>query len=740
MNVLSDMLSSAVVQRLGWTLLHSVWQFGLIAVLLSALLAALRRRSANTRYLTACIGLVAMLTTSTATYWWFVACPTAELAVTTVADEAPPAERFDVRDEVVPDDFKDSPSFVSPVLPDNAPSTAFAAEPALVGNSGTSSDAEGPAPGTLPHRIAEGLAPSMPWVSLAWLCGVILVSVRHLGGWVGVQRLRWVGTTKVGPDLSERALQLMDRMRISQPVRVLQSTLAELPIVVGWLRPVVLLPASLLTGLSPKQLEAILAHELAHVRRHDYLVNLLQTAAETLLFYHPAVWWLSRRIRIEREHCCDDVAVAVCGNKVDYAEALAAVEQRRAAALAMAVGVHGRTGNALGRVRRVLGISGEDRLRWTQAIGGSVAVVLLIGVFAGYLALANEPERNPEPPPADESVVQTGKDPEKRPGDSDRIALLVEQDEQGNAYVDAIIVGDLRAVQRLLANDPSLLSMIDNNRGKSSSGLPALQLAIKYGHPKIVELLLSKGAKADEENVWGYGSLLVAARNGRANLVKLLVDYGADVNGEKNKFRRPPLCDTSNAQVAEALIANGADVNWRDERRATPLHSIARQGITAIAGVLLGHGADINTEDSAGWTPLSMAAERGQKNMVEFLITKGADLNAKDKSGSTPLHRAVTAEPTVPKAGRKATAELLLARGADFTIHDVAWVGDVARVRKVLDGNPSLARNAHRALFAAILEGHTTILELLLDNGAKLSAKGNQRSWCLRFWMTTLSS
>ena len=91
---------------------------------------------------------------------------------------------------------------------------------------------------------------------------------------------------------------------------------------VGWLNPVVLLPASALSGLTPTQIEALLAHELAHVRRHDYLVNLLQSVVETLLFYHPAVWWVSAHVRAEREHCCDDLAVAVCDRLV-YVTALA---------------------------------------------------------------------------------------------------------------------------------------------------------------------------------------------------------------------------------------------------------------------------------------------------------------------------------------------------------------------------------------------------------------------------------
>ena len=159
---------------------------------------------------------------------------------------------------------------------------------------------------------------------------MVLLSLRNLVGWIGVQRLRRVGTAPVCQELADRARTLIGRMKISRPVRILQSTLVEIPIVAGWLTPVILLPVSILAELSPQQLEAILAHELAHIRRHDYLVNLLQTVAETLLFYHPAVWWVSRRIRIEREHCCDDAAVRVCGDNtrpgrgVDAAGSLAA--------------------------------------------------------------------------------------------------------------------------------------------------------------------------------------------------------------------------------------------------------------------------------------------------------------------------------------------------------------------------------------------------------------------------------
>src|SRR5206468_7636590 len=131
-----------------------------------------------------------------------------------------------------------------------------------------------------------------------------------------------------------------DRLGVAGAVRVLASAMARVPSTVGWHRPVILLPVSALTALTPGQIEMIVAHELAHIRRRDYLVNLMQTAIEILLFYHPAVWWLSREIRQEREHCCDDVAVAICGDPLVYARALTEIEALRSSPpqLAMAAG------------------------------------------------------------------------------------------------------------------------------------------------------------------------------------------------------------------------------------------------------------------------------------------------------------------------------------------------------------------------------------------------------------------
>ena len=133
--------------------------------------------------------------------------------------------------------------------------------------------------------------------------------------------------------VSEILQKLGARIGLSRPVRLLVSALVQAPTVVGWLRPVMLVPVGALGGLPPEHLEALLLHELAHIRRHDYLVNILQSVAEALLFYHPAVWWVSVHIRAERELCCDDVAVSVSGDAFTYARALAQLEQYRPAHL-----------------------------------------------------------------------------------------------------------------------------------------------------------------------------------------------------------------------------------------------------------------------------------------------------------------------------------------------------------------------------------------------------------------------
>jgi hypothetical protein len=195
-------------------------------------------------------------------------------------------------------------------------------------------------------------------------------------------RLRRVGVSPASPDVLAALRRVSERLGLRRTVQVLQSTLARVPVVIGYLRPVILLPVSLVTSIPAAQLDAILAHELAHVRRHDFVFNLLQTLVETIFFYHPAVWWLSRRIRVEREHCCDDLVVEVLGNRVEYGRALLAIEEQRGQKPILALGAA--DGSLLSRVRRIVGV-GPDRDAVSLVGRGPVA---LLGLTCLGAALA----------------------------------------------------------------------------------------------------------------------------------------------------------------------------------------------------------------------------------------------------------------------------------------------------------------------------------------------------------------
>ena len=239
----------------------------------------------------------------------------------------------------------------------------------------------------------------LPTTVIVWLAGVLLLSIRLIAACAGVERLKRA-TRAVDATVALRVQSLAHRFGIDKPVRVFESALVRVPTVVGYLRPVILLPASVITGLAPAYLDAVLAHELAHVRRHDYLVNTLQSLVETLLFYHPAVWWCSRQIRIEREHCCDDMVVEAGGNRVAYAAALAQLEELRGLQPMLSLNASG--GRLVDRIRRLLGESPmKERRSTTWTIAAALAVVTAIVVTPGRSVVdASELVQVPAPPAA----------------------------------------------------------------------------------------------------------------------------------------------------------------------------------------------------------------------------------------------------------------------------------------------------------------------------------------------------
>jgi beta-lactamase regulating signal transducer with metallopeptidase domain len=320
--------------RLAWTLLHFLWQGALIWAAYIALRALFANAlTPRARYGLACTALALMAFAPVVTF------------LMSGSTDAPFLYRF-----------------ISAPRPDALPS----AQP------------------WLPTRSIDRQL--LPWIVTLWLAGACAFSARLVGGWFVASRLRFAGFVRPAPIAWQQKLsELACRIGVSRPVRLLVSSLAQTPMAVGHLRPVILVPLGALTGMPSDQLEALLAHELAHIFRHDYLANLLQSVVEALLFYHPAVWWISSQIHAERELCCDDIAIAVTGDPVLYARALADLEGFRPAHAHTALAAT--DGNLLVRIRRLIDPSFTAVAR--PGFGAAIAIAILVVVG---LAAATQPQ------------------------------------------------------------------------------------------------------------------------------------------------------------------------------------------------------------------------------------------------------------------------------------------------------------------------------------------------------------
>ena len=227
----------------------------------------------------------------------------------------------------------------------------------------------------------------LPVVVSVWLVGVGFFVARLAAGWWHVRRLYKSTLRSPGSHLQQMADVVAERIGLRRLVHIVDSDLLDTPTALGWIRPVVLVPVAVVAQLTPMQVEAILAHELSHIQRHDYLVNLIQSVCEVFFFYHPAVWWLSARIRSEREHCCDDTAVKVCGDAVLYVKALKQLEEARKPAAERSQQsrlVFAATGGSLvGRVRRLLRVDGDTQRTSSSAVLTIALLAALVVFVAG---------------------------------------------------------------------------------------------------------------------------------------------------------------------------------------------------------------------------------------------------------------------------------------------------------------------------------------------------------------------
>ncbi len=358
MNHLIEFINSGECTNLVTALLHSLWQAVVIAGLLLVFLRSKAARDSNIRYASGLVALTAILLCGLFT--WAVL------------------------------EYEPSPTASAPLLDSSARETVAVPPPAgaddrtgMVGASARE------------HEDVPAATTSLSWqkwIISAWLIGVVVMLLRLIRAAAGGARLR----RRCRRLEDEHVLALIEQLRantgITRRIRVAVSERISVPGVVGFVWPTLLLPASMVSGVPADDLRAIFAHELAHVRRFDYLVNFYQMVVEAIFFFNPAIWWISRQVRFEREACCDKAGVAATGQKMRYAEALADWAQRlkeantSVASPAIGFGRADDSGGMLERIRRILVAGHRPRLKvswYVAAITLIVSAAILVGLWQG---------------------------------------------------------------------------------------------------------------------------------------------------------------------------------------------------------------------------------------------------------------------------------------------------------------------------------------------------------------------
>lgn len=375
MTTITHWIDASLVEALGWALLHSLWQGAAIALLLAAGLILARRQPSRIRYRMALLAMVALLAACAGTFAWI---------------------------------YEPQPGLAAGAFEDVTLSFS-AMQEALSSASATASTEAAADPPTAYFLYFEQ---HLPLLVNAWLLGVLLLSLRMLGEIAYIQHLCHYRCRKPDGIWLEKLSGLKARMGIRRNVELRETHRIHGPMVAGVFKQVILLPAGLLSGLPPGQVEAVLAHELAHVRRNDYLVNLFIALAEILLFFNPMAWWIGKKIKAEREYACDELALEMTGDTLALVRSLALMEEWRLNGTPLAMAFSGKDGSVLSRIQRLLQRD-DKRQAGPRAFWSLSVLCVCLALFAFQTQTGNtaEPEgavkEQPDPEQPAASVTET---------------------------------------------------------------------------------------------------------------------------------------------------------------------------------------------------------------------------------------------------------------------------------------------------------------------------------------------
>ena len=428
-------MNTSLWQLAAWTMIHSLWIGGIVAILGATLRLACRRAAANNRYAVSLATLAALAMSPIAAATWLVVNGVPQLAAAPVPvmDSAllPPlgGEGWGggPAGHMTLDAFSSHPPQLAPQIIDLAhlnPSHRYSGERLGEGptpltttptnNPSTIATVENPFP--TPSLPGRGTAPPLPLppsalplaisrlISLLptlWLIGAPLTFLLLAAGLIGSERLRRRATPIVSGPAYDACQRLRHALKITRRIALAACDEIAQPILVGIVRPLILLPTAALAGWTPEQLDMVLLHELAHVRRWDNLVNLAQRIVESLIFYHPAVWLVSRQVRRDREECCDATVVARIPEPTHYAELLITIaatsRSRLSGAPSLTLTSAMATHPLAGRIRRILNLQEEPMRITRRTLAATLLLPLLLAAAILYSGANAEDGKNPPP-------------------------------------------------------------------------------------------------------------------------------------------------------------------------------------------------------------------------------------------------------------------------------------------------------------------------------------------------------
>lgn len=348
MDLLGNIFSDLIVGSIGWTLLHSLWQGLVVSIILSLFMVIFKDSGAHVRYRIGVCLLAVMVLVSLVTF----------LMVYRAGIEQNPLEESSV---------------------------------------GMRADSLDNRSGEFFTYIKIYFQRNLPAVVTIWLIGMMFFFMKFVSGMLANQRLRHHQTSEVSEFWKYRVESLCRKLKIRPAIIFRESFMAAVPLTIGYLKPVILFPVGILSQIPPDQAEALIVHELAHILRRDYIVNIFQNIVDIVYFYHPGIRWISRRVRSERENCCDDITVDLVGDSLNYARALTrAGEFSLKCREGLAMSASGDSSRLLKRIRRLFTMK-KERSKPKDGIFGFLlmvlfAVSLVLGLNAGFRLFAGAAE------------------------------------------------------------------------------------------------------------------------------------------------------------------------------------------------------------------------------------------------------------------------------------------------------------------------------------------------------------